>query len=126
MSESQVRSSLSSTFASHLDSLLVFGEQQTDTRKRRVFTPLFRTLVTATALHTDILAYYDVPSVTIRDILLPLLLARPDEEIPRWYRQDASLTLDDSKVQQWGGVLVDLLHVRGWFLLFSRPLMFDI
>lgn len=57
------------------------------------------------------MAYYDVPSLSIRDILLPRILADPDAQLPRWFRTGADVTLGDDKVREWGGVPVDLMHV---------------
>lgn len=67
--------------------------------------------MTSSSLHGDILAFYDVPSLSVRDLLMPSLTARPEVEIPRWFRTDRSLTLKDTKVREWAGQMVDLLHV---------------
>lgn len=75
------------------------------------FTTLFPSLVSSSALHGDVLAYYDVPSLSIRDILLPRILADPDAQLPRWFRTGGDVKLGDDKVREWGGVPVDLMHV---------------
>lgn len=62
-------------------------------------------------MHNDVLAYYDVPSLSIRDILLPRILADPDTQLPRWFRTGGDVALGDDKVREWGGVPVDLMHV---------------
>lgn len=77
----------------------------------RTFTTLFPALVSSSALHNDVLAYYDVPSLSIRDILLPRILADPDTQLPRWFRTGGDVALGDDKVREWGGVPVDLMHV---------------
>lgn len=75
------------------------------------FTTLFPSLVSSSALHADVLSYYDVPSLSIRDILLPRILADPDVQLPRWFRTGGDVKLGDDKVREWGGVPVDLMHV---------------
>lgn len=93
------------------------------------FTTLFPSLVSSSALHADVLSYYDVPSLSIRDILMPRILADPDVQLPRWFRTGGDVKLGDDKVREWGGVAVDLMHVSSdfscsfscSFLLFSFP-----
>ncbi|KLT45969.1 hypothetical protein CC85DRAFT_239698 [Cutaneotrichosporon oleaginosum] len=75
------------------------------------FTTLFPSLVSSSALHADVLAYYDVPSLSIRDILLPRILADPHTQLPRWFRTGGDVRLGDDKVREWGGVPVDLMHI---------------
>lgn len=88
---------------------------------RRTFTPLFPTLLSAGSLHADVAAYYDFPSISIRDNLLPLINRDPDTQLPRWFRTGSTLSIDDPKVQRWGGQLVDLLHVSQPLAAFSTP-----
>ncbi|BEJ13648.1 hypothetical protein CspHIS471_0308220 [Cutaneotrichosporon sp. HIS471] len=75
------------------------------------FTTLFPSLVSSSALHADVLAYYDVTSLSIRDILLPRILADPHVQLPRWFRTGGDVRLGDDKVREWGGVPVDLMHI---------------
>lgn len=77
----------------------------------RTFTTLFHELISSSALHNDVLAYYDIPSLSIRDVLLPRLMADPDVQMPRWFRTGGDVSLGDDKVREWGGVPVDLMHV---------------
>ncbi|GMK56652.1 hypothetical protein CspeluHIS016_0304920 [Cutaneotrichosporon spelunceum] len=75
------------------------------------FTTLFPSLVSSSALHGDVLAFYDVPSLSIRDILLPRILADPHTQLPRWFRTGSDVNPGDDKVREWGGVPVDLMHI---------------
>jgi hypothetical protein len=49
--------------------------------------------------------------LSIRDILLPRILAEPHVQLPRWFRTGGDVKLGDDKVREWGGVPVDLMHV---------------
>ncbi|TXT11073.1 hypothetical protein VHUM_01824 [Vanrija humicola] len=75
------------------------------------FTTLFHELISSSAMHNDVLAYYDIPSLSIRDVLLPRLMADPDVQMPRWFRTGGDVSLGDDKVREWGGVPVDLMHI---------------
>lgn len=67
--------------------------------------------MSSSAFHGDVLAYYDVPSLSLRDVLLPTIQADPEVEMPKWFRTGADVTLDDPKVREWGGIPVDMLHI---------------
>ena len=45
---------------------------------------------------------------------MPRILGDPDTQMPRWFRTGPTVAMGDSKVREWGGVPVDLMHV-------SRP-----
>ena len=77
----------------------------------RTFSTLFPTLLTSSALHQDVLAFYDVPSISLRDVLLPRILSSPDTELPRWFRTGGDISEDDPKIKTVGNQLVDLMHV---------------
>lgn len=77
----------------------------------RTFTVLFSPILSASAAHQDICAYYDIPSISLRDVILPRILADPEEEIPRWFRTGEELSLVDPKVKEYGGEAVDMMHV---------------
>jgi hypothetical protein len=79
----------------------------------RTFTTLFPTLISSSSLHLDVAAFYDLPTVSIRDVLLPRLLANPHEEMPKWFRTGPTVQMGDNKVKEWGGTAVDLMHVSG-------------
>ena len=73
--------------------------------------------------------YYDIPTISLRDVLLPRLTDDPDEEMPRWFRTGETVVEGDSKVIAWGGVPVDMMHVSGlgirdspWLILSSYRL----
>ncbi|EIW68892.1 hypothetical protein TREMEDRAFT_31125, partial [Tremella mesenterica DSM 1558] len=74
-------------------------------------TLLFPTLLQSSSLHQDVLSYYDIPSLSIRDVLLPRINEAPDEELPKWFRTGSDVHLGDSKVREWGGIPVDLMHI---------------
>lgn len=79
----------------------------------RTFSTLFGSLLSSSALHHDVNVFYDVPSFSLRDVILPRILADPHKETPRWFRTGPQVSLDDtSKVREWGGVPVDVMHVR--------------
>lgn len=82
----------------------------------RTFTPLFKDLVTSAALHHDVAAFYDLPTLGLRDVLLPRLLENPDKTLPQWFRTSPELQAGeaDAKVRLWGGQAVDLMHVSGY------------
>jgi hypothetical protein len=43
---------------------------------------------------------------------LPKVLDSPEIEMPKWFRTGDDVTFDDeSKVREWGGVAVDVMHV---------------
>ncbi|KAK4685602.1 hypothetical protein P7C73_g4544, partial [Tremellales sp. Uapishka_1] len=75
------------------------------------FTTLFPMLLTSSSLHQDVVAFYDIPSLSIRDVILPRILADPDTQLPRWFRTGGDVALGDDKVREWGGVAVDLMHI---------------
>jgi hypothetical protein len=76
------------------------------------FSILFPTLVSSSGLHGDVNAFYDVPSIAIRDVILPRIGLDPDVELPKWFRTGDDVKVGDSKVREWGGVPIDLMHVR--------------
>ncbi|WVQ94715.1 hypothetical protein IAU59_001795 [Kwoniella sp. CBS 9459] len=75
------------------------------------FTALFPSLLSSSAFHQSVLNFYDVPSIAIRDVLLPRLLADPDQQMPRWFRTGEDVTMGDPKVKEYGGVPVDVMHI---------------
>ncbi|OCF42382.1 hypothetical protein I317_03757 [Kwoniella heveanensis CBS 569] len=75
------------------------------------FTALFPSLLSSSAFHQSVLNFYDVPSIAIRDVLLPRLLADPDQQMPRWFRTGDDVTMGDPKVKEYGGVPVDVMHI---------------
>ncbi|WVR03959.1 hypothetical protein IAU60_000958 [Kwoniella sp. DSM 27419] len=75
------------------------------------FTTLFPSLLSSSAFHQGVLNFYDVPSIAIRDVLLPRLLADPKTQMPRWFRTGDDVTLGDAKVKEYGGVPVDVMHI---------------
>ncbi|WVF66903.1 hypothetical protein IAT40_001646 [Kwoniella sp. CBS 6097] len=75
------------------------------------FTALFPSLLSSSAFHQSVLNFYDVPSIAIRDVLLPRLLADPDQQMPRWFRTGDDVTVGDPKVKEYGGVPVDVMHI---------------
>lgn len=70
--------------------------------------------MTSSALHHDVAAFYDLPTLGLRDVLLPRLLEDPDKALPQWFRTSKELVAGegDAKVRLWGGQPVDLMHVR--------------
>ncbi|KAL7419642.1 hypothetical protein Q5752_005555 [Cryptotrichosporon argae] len=95
----------------HLVRSLLELESQPAIINIETFTTLFPNLISSSSLHQDVVAYYDVPSLSIRDLLLPRILADPDKQLPRWFRTGGDVALGDSKVREWGGVPVDLMHI---------------
>jgi len=88
----------------------------------RTFSALFPSLLTSAAFHHDVVSFYDVPSLSIRDIILPRIMTEPDIQIPKWFRTGRDVQLDDGKVREWGGIPVDLMHVScTWAVLASEP-----
>lgn len=85
----------------------------------RTFTTLGSTLQTASSLHSDILSFYDIPSISLRDALLPRILADPDGEMPKWFRTGSGIPITDPKVGEYGGQAVDLMHVSARVLAFG-------
>jgi hypothetical protein len=79
--------------------------------RHRTFTTLFPALISSSSLHADVTAFYDVPSISIRDVIMPRILADPGTQLPRWFRTGGDVALGDDKVREWGGVPVDLMHV---------------
>lgn len=78
----------------------------------RTFSTLFETIAQASAMHHDVNAFYDIPSISVREAILPKVLDHPEEEMPRWFRTGPDVTFDDeSKVRLWGGMAVDVMHV---------------
>nr|XP_019050219.1 hypothetical protein I302_00644 [Kwoniella bestiolae CBS 10118]OCF29149.1 hypothetical protein I302_00644 [Kwoniella bestiolae CBS 10118] len=75
------------------------------------FTTLFPSLLSSSAFHQGVLNFYDVPSIAIRDVILPRLLADPDKQMPRWFRTGEDVTLKDPKAKEYGGVAVDVMHI---------------
>ncbi|WWC99168.1 hypothetical protein V866_006063 [Kwoniella sp. B9012] len=75
------------------------------------FTTLFPSLLSSSAFHQGVLNFYDVPSIAIRDVILPRLLADPDKQMPRWFRTGDDVTLKDPKAKEYGGVAVDVMHI---------------
>jgi hypothetical protein len=73
------------------------------------FSILFPTLVSSSGLHGDVNAFYDVPSIAIRDVILPRIGLDPDVELPKWFRTGDDVKVGDSKVREWGGVPVLIL-----------------
>ncbi len=92
---------------------------------RRTFSTLFPTLLSSSSLHQDIAAFYDVPSLSVRDVILPRILADPNAQLPRWFRTGDTVVLGDDKVREWGGVPVDLMHVSR-FSVNLQPLTPDL
>lgn len=76
-----------------------------------MFSTLFPSLISASALHQDVAAFYDIPSIALRDILMPRILADPHTQLPKWFRTGEDVAMGDAKVREWGGVPVDLMHV---------------
>lgn len=73
---------------------------------------MFETIAQASALHHDVNAFYDIPSISVREAILPKVLDNPEEEMPKWFRTGEDVTFDDeSKVRLWGGMAVDVMHV---------------
>ena len=77
----------------------------------RTFSTLFHTLLSSSSLHQDVAAFYDVPSLSVRDVILPRILADPHDQLPIWFRTGDTVVMGDDKVREWGGVPVDLMHV---------------
>lgn len=90
----------------------------------RTFTLLFPTLSQASSLHTDVAAYYDVPVLALRDVLLPRLLNDPSvipdttsskpsstvgDEVRKWFRNVPSSQIMPGDAKVVDGV--DLMHV---------------
>lgn len=75
------------------------------------FTLLFSTKLSSSSLHGDVVTYYDIPTISLRDVLLARLTDNPDEEMPRWFRTGETVVEGDSKVITWGGVPVDMMHL---------------
>lgn len=82
------------------------------TSYHRTFTILFPSLLSSSSFHNDVLSFYDVPSFSIRDVILPRILADPQHQMKRWFRTGDDVAMDDPKVKEWGGVPVDVMHVR--------------
>jgi len=83
----------------------------------RTFSTLFATLAQASSLHHDVNAFYDIPSISVREGILPKVLDSPEIEMPKWFRTGDDVTFDDeSKVREWGGVAVDVMHVSCLFM----------
>ncbi|RSH94515.1 hypothetical protein EHS25_004318 [Saitozyma podzolica] len=76
-----------------------------------VFSTLFPSLISASALHQDVAAFYDIPSISLRDILMRRILADPHTQLPKWFRTGEDVAMGDAKVREWGGVPVDLMHI---------------
>jgi hypothetical protein len=48
----------------------------------------------------------------VREAILPKVLDTPEIEMPKWFRTGEDVTFDDeSKVREWGGMAVDVMHV---------------
>ncbi|WVQ79025.1 hypothetical protein IAT38_001117 [Cryptococcus sp. DSM 104549] len=77
------------------------------------FTTLFPSLVSSSTFHSDVLSFYDVPSIAVRDVLIPRILADPEKQMPRWFRTGDDVAMGDPKVREWGGVAVDVMHISG-------------
>ncbi|WWD16677.1 hypothetical protein CI109_101107 [Kwoniella shandongensis] len=75
------------------------------------FTTLFPSLLSSSTFHQDVLSFYDVPSVAIRDVLVPRLLADPERQMPRWFRTGEDVAMGDPKVREYGGIAVDVMHI---------------
>ncbi|WWC87702.1 uncharacterized protein L201_002594 [Kwoniella dendrophila CBS 6074] len=75
------------------------------------FTTLFSSLLSSSAFHQGVLNFYDVPSIAIRDVILPRILADPNKQMPRWFRTGDDVTLADPKVKDYGGIPVDVMHI---------------
>nr|XP_018264557.1 uncharacterized protein I303_02727 [Kwoniella dejecticola CBS 10117]OBR86715.1 hypothetical protein I303_02727 [Kwoniella dejecticola CBS 10117] len=75
------------------------------------FTTLFPSLLSSSAFHQGVLNFYDVPSIAIRDVILPRLLADPNKQMPRWFRTGEDVTLQDPKTKEYGGIAVDVMHI---------------
>ncbi|ORY23426.1 hypothetical protein BCR39DRAFT_549216 [Naematelia encephala] len=75
------------------------------------FSTLFPTLLSSSAFHHGVAAFYDMPSLSIRDVLMPRILADPHSQLPKWFRTGDDVMLGDGKVREWGGVAVDLMHI---------------
>nr|XP_019012223.1 uncharacterized protein I206_03068 [Kwoniella pini CBS 10737]OCF51004.1 hypothetical protein I206_03068 [Kwoniella pini CBS 10737] len=75
------------------------------------FTTLFPSLLSSSAFHQGVLNFYDVPSIAIRDVILPRLLADPSKQMPRWFRTGEDVTLKDPKAKEYGGIAVDVMHI---------------
>jgi hypothetical protein len=92
----------------------------------RTFSTLFATLAQASSLHHDVNAFYDIPSISVREGILPKVLDSPEIEMPKWFRTGDDVTFDDeSKVREWGGVAVDVMHVSRRHLSTMSKLMPD-
>ncbi|KAL0252442.1 hypothetical protein I308_101834 [Cryptococcus tetragattii IND107] len=75
------------------------------------FTTLFPSLISSSSFHNDVLSFYDVPSLSIRDVILPRILADPQHQMRRWFRTGDDVAMGDPKVREWGGVPVDVMHI---------------
>ncbi|WVQ73720.1 hypothetical protein IAR50_003300 [Cryptococcus sp. DSM 104548] len=75
------------------------------------FTTLFPSLISSSTFHHDVLSFYDVPSLSIRDVIVPRLVAEPDHQMGRWFRTGEDVAMGDPKVREWGGVPVDVMHI---------------
>ncbi|ODO09192.1 hypothetical protein I350_02792 [Cryptococcus amylolentus CBS 6273] len=75
------------------------------------FTTLFPSLISSSTFHHDVLSFYDVPSLSIRDVIIPRLVADPEHQMSRWFRTGDDVALGDAKVREWGGVPVDVMHI---------------
>ncbi|KAK8861417.1 hypothetical protein IAR55_002236 [Kwoniella newhampshirensis] len=75
------------------------------------FTTLFPALISSSTYHQDVLSFYDVPSIAIRDVLVPRILADPERQMPRWFRTGDDVAMGDPKVREFGGVAVDVMHI---------------
>jgi len=92
----------------------------------RTFSTLFATLAQASSLHHDVNAFYDIPSISVREGILPKVLDSPEIEMPKWFRTGDDVTFDDeSKVREWGGVAVDVMHVSRRLPLTESELIQD-
>ena len=56
-------------------------------------------------------AFYDIPSLSIRDILLARILADPDSQLPTWFRTGPTVLLGNKNVREWEGVPMDLMYM---------------
>jgi hypothetical protein len=93
----------------------------------RTFSTLFATLAQASSLHHDVNAFYDIPSISVREGILPKVLDSPEIEMPKWFRTGDDVTFDDeSKVREWGGVAVDVMHVSRCLLSTMSKLIPDL
>ena len=92
----------------------------------RTFSTLFPTLLSASSLHQDVAAFYDVPSISVRDVILPRVLADPHTQLPKWFRTGETVKIGDDRVREWGGIPVDLMHVSAECRIYMLTLTFDI